>query len=302
MTDKCYDIGTIQAFLDGELASEQTEAIARHVSTCDGCAVLLAEAEEESAFAFSALEQEFNTLVPTQRLWAKINDSIEREKKSFWKPIFVLLRQPSKAAFASLIFVAVVSITLLNLKPDEPALIATRNDAKIQNLIPVASTNITKNDSTSSVASPALPLNPPLKRGANFANYNQNKEEIRPVKASAVKIESKAQNSNTPVVTPDAVRTTAGENVVGEESYIKTIASLTETVNERKDQTLTASSRFAFERDLAVTNDAIKKMKKEVQKNPNNEAAKQILRASYQNKIDLLSSVADKNELMASLK
>jgi len=301
MTDKCYDIGTIQAFLDGELASEQTEAIARHVSACDGCAVLLAEAEEESAFAFSALEQEFNTLVPTQRLWTKINDSIEREKKSFWKPIFVFLRQPSTAAFASLIFVAVVSITLLSLKPDEPAKIATRNDAKIQNLIPVASTNLTKNAAIS-VAPSAPSLNPPVKREANFVNYNQNKEEVRPVKASLVQIESKARNSKTPVATPDAVRITASDNVAGEESYLKTIASLTETVNERKDQTLTASSRFAFERDLAVTNDAIKKMKKEVQKNPNNEAAKQILRASYQNKIDLLSSVADKNELMASLK
>ena len=48
------------------------------------------------------------------------------------------------------------------------------------------------------------------------------------------------------------------------------------------------AARFAFERDLAMTDDAIKKMKKEVKRNPNDEAAKQVLRASYQNKIDLL--------------
>jgi hypothetical protein len=43
-------------------------------------------------------------------------------------------------------------------------------------------------------------------------------------------------------------------------------------------------------------------MKAEVRRNPKDEAAKQILRASYQNKIDLLSSVADKTDLMASLR
>ena len=76
MREKCFDEGIIQAFLDGELASDLLENVARHVSLCNNCAVLMAEAEEESAFAFSVIEQEFNTLVPTQRLWTKINDSI----------------------------------------------------------------------------------------------------------------------------------------------------------------------------------------------------------------------------------
>ena len=105
MTNKCCDIGTIQAFLDGELDFERSEAVAHHVAACDDCAIMLAVAEEESSFAFDALEQEFNTLVPTQRLWTKINDSIEQEKKSFWTPIFAFFKQPSIAAFAGLIVV-----------------------------------------------------------------------------------------------------------------------------------------------------------------------------------------------------
>ena len=52
MRDKCFEIGTIQAFLDGELASDVSENIARHLSLCDDCALLLAEAEEETAFAY----------------------------------------------------------------------------------------------------------------------------------------------------------------------------------------------------------------------------------------------------------
>jgi anti-sigma factor RsiW len=57
MTEKCFDIGTIQAFLDGELASDMSEKVACHTASCDVCAIMLAEAEEESAFAFSALER-----------------------------------------------------------------------------------------------------------------------------------------------------------------------------------------------------------------------------------------------------
>ncbi len=53
---------------------------------------------------------------------------------------------------------------------------------------------------------------------------------------------------------------------------------------------------------MAVVDDTISKMKSEVKKNPKNEAAKQVLLASYQNKVDLLNSVAEKTELMASLK
>ena len=92
------------------------------------------------------------------------------------------------------------------------------------------------------------------------------------------------------------------EYLPGEESYIKTIATLEKTVDERKDEALRPSSRVAFEKDLALANDAIKKMQTEVRKNPKNEAAKQVLLDSYQSKVDLLNSVTSKTELMASVR
>ena len=88
----------------------------------------------------------------------------------------------------------------------------------------------------------------------------------------------------------------------GEESYVKTIADLNQTVGGQKDVALRPSQRVSYERDLAVVNDSIKRMRGEVRKNPKNESAKQVLYTSYQNKIDLLSSVAQKEELIASLK
>ncbi len=301
MTENCLDLGTIQAFLDGEIASGKSEAIARHVSVCDDCANMLAEAEEESAFAFSALEQEFNTLVPTQRLWTKINDSIEKERKSFWKPLFAFLLQPSTMAFASLIFVTLVSTTLFSLKPDEAVKYVARNEPKTTVNVPIAVPTSTKEPSISEPEINNEPIVAPTRRNVRLASDIQPKNEIRAVKAGFAGSERNTEDVK-PKIKSETVIPALSENIGGEENYLKTIATLTQTVNDRKDQTLSASARFAFERDLAVTEDAIKQMKREVRKNPKNDAAKQILRASYQNKIDLLNSVADKTELMASLK
>ena len=82
MRSDCLDIGTIQAFLDGETAPAISLKVADHISECEACSAMLAEAEDETAVVFPLLEREFNTLVPTQRLWTKINDEIEYEKRN----------------------------------------------------------------------------------------------------------------------------------------------------------------------------------------------------------------------------
>jgi len=112
MMEKCFDEGTLQAFLDNELAPELSQSVARHLVDCDPCAILLAEVEEETAFAFAALEQEFNTLVPTQRLWTKINQSIEiqHRKRSVWQTVVgvfsgLSFSNPHVVAFGSLLLI-----------------------------------------------------------------------------------------------------------------------------------------------------------------------------------------------------
>jgi len=298
MTNKCCDIGTIQAFLDGELDFERSEAVAHHVAACDDCAIMLAVAEEESSFAFDALEQEFNTLVPTQRLWTKINDSIEQEKKSFWTPIFAFFKQPSIAAFAGLIVVVGLF-----------ALVVYRGT--------IDETNLALNDPPQKVvvnpivnptsATPTNAQSLPMQTAPKFANASDSKNKrtlTRPIQAGFVK-----ENSGKPTVRPNkpeiignSVTPPVNETLAGEESYIKTIATLSKTVKNRQDVVMKPSARFAFERDLAFADNAIETMKREIKQNPKDDAAKQILRASYQNKIDLLNSVADKTELMASIK
>ena len=314
MTEKCFDIGVIQAFLDGELAPEVSENVARHVALCDDCALSLASAEEETAFAFSVLEQEFNTLVPTHRLWTKINDSIERQEKSnsLWQTVFGFVADFKSqisnqmiAAFASLLIVVGLFMGVLVLqKSDNPAFIAEKTPEK----------QSTVNQTSDSTATRPLNVNAPqvlpdnkVEEKTEIADLRTDKNEFRAVKTVSLNRESKKETRNIKRTVdikkaPESETPATNENLAGEESYIKTIASLTETVSGKKDEVLKPSARFAFEKDLAVVDDAITKMKAEVKKNPKNEGAKQVLLASYQNKIDLLNSVAEKNELMASLR
>ena len=298
MTNKCCDIGTIQAFLDGELAFEQSEAVAHHVAACDDCAIMLAVADEESSFAFDALEQEFNTLVPTQRLWTKINDSIEQEKKSFWTPIFAFFKQPSIAAFAGLIvIVGLFALVIQRGTVDETNVVVNNSPPNA-----VVVNSIVKPTSTNPIDIPSLPMQT-TSQTAKFLDAKNNRTGIRVVQANYIKENNVKPNVKS--VRKNFAKNPApplNETLAGEDSYIKTIATLTETVKNRKDEVMKPSARFSFERDLAFADNAIATMKREIKQNPKDDAAKQILRASYQNKIDLLNSVADKTELMASVK
>jgi hypothetical protein len=310
MMENCLSEGTIQSFLDGELAAHAVENVTHHIALCDNCAILLSEAEDETAFAYSALEQEFNALVPTQRLWTKINSSIEEERKSnsVWQKILAgvssfgfHLSKPSVAAFASLLFVVGTFSYLWISRP-----IPNEGDVIVYN--PNGAIEIAKTP----VFTPSVPSNsdPNEQFEPVISDTQVNVDEGRIVKVDNRKtIENRSINTNfdnpnnnrKPIIDNPKPTVTTLEYIPGEESYTKTIATLKSTVDGGKDLNLRASERVAFEKDMAVINDAINKMKAEVRKNPKNEAAKQLLFASYQNKIDLLNSVSERNDLMASI-
>jgi hypothetical protein len=309
MTEKCFDEGTIQAFLDGELAHEISQKVTRHIAVCDVCAFVLADAEEETAFAFSALEREFDTLVPTNRLWTKINDSIVEEKKqtSVWQRILsfvsVSLMSPSMAVAAGiLIFVGVFAVVLTdNNVPDRNDVAEVETQTAVKSSLPDNFlVSVDKISETTQLG--AINVSNPSEKQDKKVYQAVKREAPRraDLKYSTVRanyVETKRLgNSN---ATTKAVYS---DYLPGEETYVKTIADLSETVEIQKDTILRPSARISFERDLAVVNDAINKMKREVRKNPKNDSAKQVLYSSYQNKIDLLNSVAEKTELMASLK
>lgn len=295
MTEKCFDEGTIQAFLDGELGLDLVDKISHHVALCDSCALAVAEAEDQLEFAFSALDTEFNTLVPTERLWTKINNSIEIEakNKSIWHSVFGFLTNPSSLAFASLVIVFGLFIGLYGLKntADDGGIAKNAPKPKVENATKIS--NLPVNNP------PSVSTDDKISRSQTpvFVAKQQNNADFRPRKAVYVENKRPRQEPES-IVEPDIY---PAENLAAEDSYIKTISTLEKTVNNRKDEVLDPSARFAFEKDLAVTDNTIENLKEEVRKNPRNEAARVLLRNSYQNKIDLLNSLAEKTELMASL-
>ncbi len=316
MKNKCFDIGTFQAYIDGELASDLSEKVIKHIAICDKCATRLAETEEESAFAFSVLDEELNVLVPTERLRAKVFDSIREiehnEKTNWWQKVAGGLglangfnfKSPGLVAFASVVLF--VSMLAVGVKFYEP--IPNRSDVALNT--PTTSPleldfSIDSVDSEVTEPSHEQPIinervneviKTPKRIKPQKATGKQRKPRVQ--KAIAVQPNKRITQSENSVK-PNAVK--ASPNLAEEGGYLQTIATLKKTVDMNKDMTLRPAERVAFERDMAVVNDAIKKMKNEVRKNPNNKAAREVLRASYKNKIDLLNSVAEKTELMASM-
>ena len=291
MNGNCLDIGTIQAFLDGELTPEISMSVSGHIAKCEACSMMLGEAEEESAFVFPVLEREMNTLVPTQRLWSRINESIavERENTPFWKKVLtgiaVSLRNPSIAIAASVVIVVGVFAAVYSIRSDE-AVISTPNTARVQpkQTDPIPALSVSTEPPQTETSGPAR------------TRYVANDQKPTVVKADYVVREKQPLTAKGPYMV------NADGYLPGEESYVRTISNLSQTVAGQKNSVMRPSQQVAYERDLAVVDDSIKRMRSEVRKNPKNESAKQVLYTSYQNKIDLLNSVAQKEELMASLK
>lgn len=289
MNGNCFEIGTIQAFLDGELEPGLSARFTDHVADCDTCALELARAEEEISIVFPALEREFDTLVPTHRLWARINEGIIEEKKRapFWQrfreAILAQIASPSLAAAAMVLLIFGVFAALWSFRQSgstgpemiasntvkTPAAVSKPNEVKV---------NVPADEVETTEVAPA----PRVER----ASYNR-----EPVKAVTADYRVKVD-----YVTPAA---SAPQYLPGEESYVRTIDRLEKTTRSGEDSAIRPSTRVSFERDMAVVDDAIKRMRKEVRSNPNNESARQVLYTSYQNKIDLLNSVAQKEELLS---
>lgn len=300
--EKCFDEGLIQAFLDGELASDLSEKVACHVAMCDNCATALAFAEEESSFAFAALDAELNTLVPTERIRTRLFASIATERKPFWQKIFgkdFHWTNPSVAAFASLLLVVGLFTTLWiareNSQNDSRIAVVEAPPVKSASIAPIAAVDDEKAADNVTPPETVNPTDEESVQRASLKPKNENRFEAQ----KAVYRPANTDNIK-PFSTPRVENLLRDERISGEQSYLKTIATLKQTVDNRKDELMKPSTRVAFEKDMAVVDDAIRKMQREVRKNPKNEAAKEVLRSSYQNKIDLLNSVAEKNELMAS--
>jgi ribosomal protein S15P/S13E len=307
---KHLDSGTIHAFLDGELSGDQLEFATAHFSLCDACSNLMLEAESETDAVMQAFAVENSYAVPTQRIWARINNEIDHiavapevvsQTASAWQNVAAWLGFDKLSPFAApsagfALGVALVAVfTFYNFRHVNPEISPV--DVAVSQTPPVATVNVQTPESSLSVGEqPSVPANviknEAPKRIAGF----------EAVKAS-FRVEEKPSKKNT-VITNKTPKTAVDLKapLVEERLYLDAINDLSQTVASSDEEVMRPSFRVEYEQNIALMDRAINKMQKQVRRNPNDENAKRILFASYQNKIDLLNTVAEKSQLMATLR
>jgi hypothetical protein len=302
---KCYDEDIIQAFLDGEVAPALAENIACHISTCETCLMLVEAVEQENSFVFETLNNEFNVAVPTEKIWESINAEIKETKISWWQRLFSfsILPQPSLMFAGAFLIFATIFGLYLNFKKDEIQPIQTI--AKKDDVKTVQPTQIEPEVNPSTVSPEVKPTLPKVenasaqtkpRRVIEQPNFVVEKAVYRPqTEEKNIGKDSKPIKKGQPTL-----RVEQPQFIDGEETYVKTITTLAKNVEGDKLNNIRPSSRINYEKNMAIVDDAITKMRKQIRKNPKDETAKEILFASYQNKIDLLNSMNEKSELIAT--
>lgn len=316
MREFCLTEEVTQRFIDGELSPEQTEGAAAHVAACERCASLLSEVEQESSLLMKAFAPEMSLTVPTVRLRERLDaaiadlqprravagESSSSGLRAWFGSLFgsISFRPQQAFGFASLAIVIVFAaifavIQLRNNKEAAPTVAGNRTEqAKAQQ--PVAQQPVAEQP----VAPPASQI---------IANDGEEPAEAKPPtpvrtntgispapRRVSIKRPDKATGNSQPeVVQPPAP--VAPRLLPGERSYLEAIASLTTAIEANKDDALKPTVRADYERNLAVVDQAIATTRQQAKRNPNDRYAAEFMYTAYQNKIELLSAVADQTRL-----
>lgn len=313
MMETCLDEGTLQAYLDGELSPETLNGVAAHLAACAPCTEAARAAEQELALCSTAFAPALQASVPTAKLRARLDEAITEMNapqrgfatataasrlRSFYDSIVASLTTftPRQAtAFAS--FLVAVALVV--------AFYALMQAPQRQNR---TGEEVAKNDQTSSApASPAatpddiaavptsgeeLNTQAPAPRGERsiFVKAGLNN---RPASAKTREGRGEAEVANAAVAKVEPV-------LEDEKTYITSIASLTSAIEAQRAEGMTPTLRAEYERNLAVVNQAIITSRVAARRNPQDTDAKEFLRAAYQNKVELLSAVADQAQIASS--
>ncbi|HEY0097555.1 MAG TPA: zf-HC2 domain-containing protein [Pyrinomonadaceae bacterium] len=329
--ETCLDEGTLQAYLDGELAPEMLNGIAVHLSACANCAAAAHAAEQELALFSTAFAPALSANVPTAKLRARLDDAIaelnqpQREfatlpatarLRSFFGSIAVSLKTftPRQAtAFASFLVAVALAVVFFALiaTPDKPQATGGEiaknerpSNERPSNEKPYASVPSAAqtqkpdptHDSTArliqsgEVNAPAATARREGRAGSVKANLN-----VRPQA-----VETSVERGSAPEGVNASVAAKVEPMLEDEKTYISSIASLTSAIEAQGAEGLTPTLRAEYERNLAVVNQAIISSRVAARRNPQDTDAKEFLRTAYQNKVELLSAVADQAQIASS--
>lgn len=223
----------------------------------------------------------------------------------------VSLAPKRSAAFASLVAVAAFAVVfgVVHLRNDEGVRMVEKNRGESAH----ASMNVAKEGATENGVREDAPDQNALNYEAAQASAGVRETSVsksarilnasrKTVGGSVAREGTYGSNANDlPTATPPSAdssperHTAEGRTqaVAGEEKYLRAIASLERMIEIGGGASLAPSYRTVYERNLALVDGAIGEARKAVARNPKNAEAATFLFSAYQNKIDLMTTVAD---------
>lgn len=306
----CLDEGMLQAYMDGELASAQLEACAAHLATCATCAELAHEAEHESTLCATAFASVLSVPAPTARLRVRLEDALaaaqappQRIAESpatrlrAWAAALTAsfaLRPRYIGAFASFLLAVALTVTLTMMRPKQP-----QSDGQIAGVqqvnAPVVAGAQTDNKETKQAIENRVGGEPTSSRVSGTGSRRSASPQF--VKATDKPRVNGGRNAD---VEANKLAAQPAPLLPDEKNYMTTIATLDAAIRAQGQEALPPSLRAEYERNLAVVDQAIIATRVATRRNPQDTDAKAFLRAAYQNKVDLLTTVADQTQFIAA--
>jgi hypothetical protein len=284
----CVVESVLQAFYDAELSHEKAERVAAHLATCAACESQLAEITAENELLANAFAPELSLSVPSEALRLRIGRAIE-ELNSPAGAVHVPLWNRVVAYFSpmpgfTLGFAATLALILLGVTVTF-FYFGAKNQQVVGDIAAVDSGN-----PLSLPPAPSAGPEPSPAPGSDLSLIEKPSARSNPVSGRFKS--GKASIATIP-------RSTGRQPLPGEKGYLRAIASLKGAIDGTGESALKPSIRTEYERNLAIVDHAIDETRKTARENPRDKDATAFLYASYQNKLDLLSAVADQSMVTA---
>ncbi|HXG64992.1 MAG TPA: zf-HC2 domain-containing protein [Blastocatellia bacterium] len=287
---KCEDcLGWIEEYVDGELGSELTGRVRRHINSCAECAAAYKALEQEQAL-YASYRRDVDV---TPALWAGVQARIAAEKaprptnRFAWlrNHIAVLLATPRLSpALAAALVILTVGLTIVVMS----YLNAQKGNSGGGKIAATSNTNSGKEQGEDN-KTPAP---------GNIAENKEKGPEKQPSEKPE-KIESApviAGNKPAPRRRPEAKTPTPEELVRdAEQKYLSAIAILSRDVKKIRSQ-LDSQTLARFDDALFSIDATIAETRQAVRKNPQDPIALSYMLSAYSKKVDLLREMARDRE------
>ncbi|HEY0406077.1 MAG TPA: zf-HC2 domain-containing protein [Pyrinomonadaceae bacterium] len=298
---ECLEEGTIQAYVDGELSPSAAEKVAAHTGACATCAMALSEAENELSLVAAAFAPELSLPVPSERLRERLDAAIfesrceqsapraqsSRNLKAWLAALVPSFNFAPRNALGFASLAAVVAFAAIF------ALVAARRSAQ-PSALAVVSDGQREMNLNAQIPGGAKDVATETGGGLNVVAVNGKFFGRQTARRTAT-----PSRLSRPVNKENAALVAEAKPLPGEDSYLKTIASLSSIIETNGEDALKPSLRGEYERNLALVNHAIDATRRAARRNPKDPDAIDFLYSSYQSKIDLLSTVAEQGQMVA---